>query len=66
MSRFGISGSNPSENLWKATVKSADEIHTRFQANESSRKTRMANAYTSVGIAVVEKNGYTYVVEIYL
>ena len=56
---------NPSENIWKASAKSASQIHTRFQANEDSRKIRMSK-YKEVGIAVVEMNGQTYVAEIYL
>lgn len=66
VSRWGCSTSHASENIWKASTKSAGEIHTRFQANEGSRKVRMSSGYSEVGIAVVEKNGQTYVAEIYL
>lgn len=61
-----ISSSHPSENIWKAPSKTADEIHSRFQSNDGSRKIRMSNGYSNVGIAVIEKNGNTYIAEIYL
>ena len=66
VSRWGCSTTHASENIWKASTKSAADIHTRFQANESSRKVRMSNGYTEIGIAIVEQNGQTYVAEIYL
>ena len=58
--------SHASENIWKASTKTAAQIHTRFQANTGSRKVRMSSGYTEVGIAIVEKNNQTYVAEIYL
>lgn len=65
--KFDISSSNPSESLWKATAtKSANDIHVRFQAQEYSRKARMNRNYTSIGIGIVEKNGYLYIAEIYI
>lgn len=65
IARYQCSSSHPSENIWKASTKSAAQIHTRFQANEDSRKIRMSD-YQEVGIAIVESNGQTYVAEIYL
>ena len=65
MQRYSVKGSALSENLWRSTSKSATEINTRFQTLDSSRKARMSSNYTSVGIAIVEKNGYMYVAEIY-
>lgn len=65
IARYHCTTTNPSENIWKASTKSASQIHTRFQANEDSRKIRMSK-YKEVGIAVVEMNGQTYVAEIYL
>ena len=65
MSRYGIKG-NPSQNVWRTTQVSAADINTRFQTIDSSRKARMSADYTSVGIAIVNKNGYTYICEIYL
>ena len=65
IARYHCTTVNPSENIWKASAKSASQIHTRFQANEDSRKIRMSK-YKEVGIAVVEMNGQTYVAEIYL
>lgn len=66
VTRFGADASSASENIWKVSVKSADEINTRFQSNEGSRQLRMADSYTSVGIAIVEKNGQDYIVELFL
>ena len=65
-SRFNVGSSHPSENIWRASSKTASQIHTKFQANENSRKVRMSNGYTQVGIAIVEMNGQTYIAEIYL
>ena len=66
VTRFGADASSASENIWKVSVKSADEINTRFQSNEGSRQLRMADSYTSVGIAIVEENGEDYIVELFL
>ena len=66
VSRWNCETSHASENIWKTSTKSASEIHTRFQANEGSRKVRMSSGYSEVGIAVVEKNGQTYIAEVYL
>ncbi len=66
LGRFACSSTHPSENIWRAAKKSAPDIHTRFQANEDSRKVRMSEGYSEAGISVVEKDGQTYVVEVYL
>lgn len=67
LSRFGISSAGPSETLWRATAtKTAKDIHTRFQVQEYSRAARMSSSYASVGIAVVEKNGYLYIAEVFI
>ena len=66
LSRYHCTTSHASENIWKASTKTAAQIHTRFQANTGSRKVRMSSGYTEVGIAIVEKNNQTYVAEIYL
>lgn len=66
MGRYGVNTDRtPSENIWKATNKTADQIHTRFQSNESSRNIRMSNAYTHVCVAIVENDGKIYVAEIF-
>lgn len=65
--RFGISASSPSENTWKTVAsKSADEIHSRFMVLDGARQARMSNQYTSVGIAIAERNGYYYICEVYI
>ena len=65
INRFGIASPGPSETLWKATgTKTANDIHVRFQAQEISRKARMNKDYSSIGIGIVEKNGYLYIAEI--
>lgn len=67
LTRFGISSSGPSETLWRTTAtKTAKDIHTRFQVQEYSRLARMSGNYSSVGIAIVEKNGYLYIAEIFI
>ena len=66
VSRYHCTTSHASENIWKASTKTAAQIHTRFQANTGSRKVRMSSGYTEVGIAIVEKNNQTYIAEIYL
>lgn len=65
--KFGISASSPSENTWKTVAsKSANEIHSRFMVLDGARQARMSKQYTSVGIAIAERNGYYYICEIYL
>lgn len=66
MDRYRVfTNTTPSENVWKTTTKTADQIHTRLQSNDSSRNIRMSNGYTHVCIAIVERNGKTYVAEIF-
>ena len=63
--RFDISLVNVTQNMWKTSKVSASEIHTRFQATDSSRETRMSEGYGQVGIAVVDQDGETFVIEIF-
>ena len=65
MNRYSIGGSAPAENLWRSSPKTAAQINTRFQTLDTSKNNRMSTEYTSVGIAIVEKNGYMYIAEIY-
>lgn len=64
--KYGGNGDDVSENIWKVSVKSADEIDAKFQSNEGSRGLRMSTGYTQVGIAIVEKNNQDYIAEVYL
>ena len=66
VARFSLASASPSENIWKASSQTAQDVHTRFQSNSDSRTVRMSTGYTSVGIAVVQKSGQTYVAEVYL
>ncbi len=63
---YSVSTAAPGENLWKSIPRSADEIHTRFQAIESSRNTRMNEKASKYGIGIVEQNGYYYICEVFL
>lgn len=63
--RFGLSLVNVTQNMWKTTNASASDIHSRFQATDSSRETRMSEGYGQVGIAVVDQDGQTYVFEVF-
>lgn len=63
ITRFNIKITKVSETTWKSTEKTANEIHTRFQAVQASREARMNAAYSRVGIAVVINNGYYYIYE---
>ena len=64
---FNVSSASPSENVWRATGdKTANDIDARFSLLESARNVRMSSSYTEVGIAVVSKNGYLYICEVYL
>jgi len=62
---FGIQAESPSETLWKTSGKSAAQIHARFQAQSGSYASRMSSLYSEVAIAIVEKSGYQYIVEIF-
>lgn len=66
LSDYKVTSTAPGENLWKSIARSADDIHTRFQALDSARKTRMSTNVTQYGIAIVEKNGYYYICEVCL
>ena len=47
--KYGGNGDDVSENIWKVSVKSADEIDAKFQSNEGSRGLRMSTGYTQGG-----------------
>lgn len=64
LDRYNISAGNPSENVWKATQKTAQQIHSRLQAENNT--VRMSESYSEVGIAITVNNGYYYICEIYL
>ena len=66
VSKWGCTSANPSENIWKAGNKSADDIHSRLQAYDGSRNVRMSADYTEVGIAIVSKDDQLYIAEVYL
>lgn len=66
MAEYSVTSSCAGENLWKCTEHTADDIHTRFQALDSARETRMNNDATGYAIAIVEKNGYYYICEVIL
>ena len=64
--RWNIPAVSVYENVLKTPVKSADFIHLRFYSDEVSRNNMLSESITSVGIAVVEKNGQDYVAEVFL
>lgn len=66
LSDYKVTSSAPGENLWKSISRTADDIHTRFQALDSARKTRMNENVTQYGIGIVERNGYFYICEVVL
>lgn len=67
VARWGIScNGEPTENIWAAPVRSASEIHSRFQSVDTMRQIRMSSIYSSVGIAIVDTDGRSYIAEIYL
>lgn len=66
VSRWGCTTANASENVWKTSNKTADDIHSRLQAYDGSRNVRMSDSYTEVGIAIATNNGQIYIAEIYL
>lgn len=66
LSDYKVTSTAPGENLWKSISRSADDIHTRLQAIDSSRKTRMNSNVTQYGIAIAERNGYFYICEVVL
>ena len=66
VSRWGISCGGVGENIYKTTNKNASQIDLRLQSDETSRNTRMSGTYTSVGIAICERDGQSYIAEIFL
>lgn len=66
MAEYSVTSSCAGENVWRCTERSADDIHTRFQALESARTTRMNSEATDYAIAIVEKKGYYYICEVIL
>lgn len=66
LTEYSVDCTDPGENLWKSIIRSADDIHTRFQALESARNIRMGTTVTSYGIGIVESNGYYYICEVLL
>ena len=69
VAKFNIQSSVvPSKTIWKALSQNATatSINARFNQIESSRKSRMSNLYSNIGIAIAEKNGFYYIVEVYM
>lgn len=65
LQRYGVTVTDRTENAWAGnTGTSATDIHKRYQANDGSRNARMSNGFSTVGIAIVERNGKTYISEI--
>lgn len=66
LSDYGVKTNYPGENLWKTIERTADEIHTRFQAVDSARASRMSDKVTQYGCAIAVRNGYYYICEVFL
>ncbi len=66
VSEYGVVSPQPGENLWKSVPRTADEIHTRFQAVSDARKTRMGEYVTQYGIGIAQKDGKYYICEVVL
>lgn len=66
LSFYNISARLPGENIWKTQKRSADEIHTRLQTLDNTRKTRMSAEVTEYGIGICEVNGAYYICEVFL
>lgn len=64
-SMYGLSISSPSENMLITTNASANAIHSSLQ-NSSASASRMNPVYTTVSIAIVERNGKLYICEIFV
>lgn len=64
LTNYGISASDPKENLWKTTEMTAEDIHTRFQAVDESRNARMSTTGTQYGIGICVSNSYMYICEV--
>lgn len=67
LNEYNVTSPCAGENLWKTTNRTANEIHTRLQTLDESRKTRMNESATQYGIAIVATNsGYYYIIEVIL
>ena len=68
LSYYSVSAVAPGENLWKTSVHTADDIHSRLQAIESTRKTRMNSSATQYGLAIIydSSSGAYYICEVFL
>ena len=66
LSFYKISSTAPGENMWKSSIRTAEEINTRFQSIDTARETRMSDNAKNYGIAIVEKDGFYYICEVLL
>ena len=66
VAKYKLDTTTPGENMWRTMSASAEDIDTRFMTVDSSRKTRMRDDISQIGIAVCEHNGYYYIVEVVL
>lgn len=64
--KYKVNAEYSSSNIWKCTPKNAEQIHTRLQTLQNSKDIRMNKQFKDVGIAVVEKNGYYYIIELFI
>ena len=60
-SKYGVSG-DFSENIWKTSGKTGEQINTRFITLDSAQYSVLSSYSTKAGIAIVDRNGYQYVV----
>lgn len=66
LKRYQIPYNGCGINVWRAVTADGTDVHKRFQSIDSSRTTRMSDAFNQVGVAVFEKDGYSYIAEILL
>lgn len=64
ISKWGLSLSSPGENTFIFSGKSASDMHTRLQALEETRGIRMSDDYSSIAVAIANRDGQQYYVEV--
>ena len=63
--KYGVATSSPSENMLITSASSAESIHAALQSSSGSSAC-MSSAYTEIAVAIAQKGGRFYIVEVFI
>ena len=63
--KYGVSSGSPSENMLITSASSAEAIHAALQSSSGS-SARMSSAYTEIAVAIAQRGGNFFIVEVFI